>query len=245
MKVILPVAGYATRLYPLTENQPKALLKLGPKLMVEHILDKLRSIEEIDEIFLVTNEKYFQNFVDWAKNYNSPKIKVLNDGTRSNDDRLGAVGDVQFAIEKGNIDDDLFVIAGDNLCGLDLKKLVNFSDEKNSSVFAAKDIPDKSILCKMGIVEIDDDQKVLGFEEKPEHPKSSLAATMIYLIKRSDLHFVNECLSECNPDNWGTFASYLASKTALYCLSFDEYWFDIGNLDQYNEVNELFNRGEL
>ena len=174
MKVILPVAGYATRLYPLTENQPKALLKLGPKLMVEHILDKLKSIEEIDQIFLVTNEKYYQNFVDWANNYNSPKIKVLNDGTTSNEDRLGAVGDVNFAIEKGNIDDDVIVIAGDNLFGLDMQRFINFSKEKDSSVFAAFDLKDPQKLAKkFGTVEIDENFKVIGFEEKPEHPKSS------------------------------------------------------------------------
>ena len=242
MKVILPVAGYATRLYPLTENFPKALLKIGNKPMLEHILDKLNPIKEIDEIFVVTNNKFYTQFSKWANEYKSEKIiTVVNDGTMSNEDRLGAVGDVNFAIDKGNIDGDVIVIAGDNLFGLDMQKFVNFSKEKDSSVFAAYDLKNPSLLAKkFGTVEVDDNCKVIGFEEKPEHPKTALAATMIYLILQRDLYQINNCLQEKNPDNWGEFARYLIEKSGMHCLHFDEYWYDIGGLEQYKEVQDKF-----
>ena len=172
MQALILAAGYATRLYPLTEHQPKPLLKVGNKLIIEHILSKIEEIKNIKEVYIVTNDKFYPSFIAAEKNIKTPlRIEMINDGTKSNEDRLGAIGDIHFVIKHKRIKDDLLVIAGDNLFGFPLPELVHFFRQKNSSVVAFHDLknPEK-VKGKYG-VGILDGSRIIDFEEKPAKPK--------------------------------------------------------------------------
>ena len=175
MKCILLCAGYATRLFPLTENFPKALLEVGGRPLIDYILDEVNSLEEVDQIYLVTNKKYTPHFEEWAKNKNNVKpITVFNDNTTTNENRLGAIGDIEFVIEKAKIDDDLLIIAGDNLFTFKLRDFVDFQKTKGTSAICVRE-EDNETLKRLGVVETDSDMKVVGFEEKPAEPKGKFA----------------------------------------------------------------------
>ncbi|MEW5896696.1 MAG: nucleotidyltransferase family protein [Nanoarchaeota archaeon] len=243
MKAIILAAGYATRLYPLTLNTPKPLLKIGKKKLVEHILSKVETIDEIDVIYVVTNQKFSAHFERWLKNFKSKKkIKIINDGTQTNEDRLGAIGDIHFVVEKEKINDDILVVAGDNLFEFPMADFVYFFKEKNASIVGAYDMKAKEKLAKKyGVVETDESHKIIGFEEKPEFPKTSLAATACYLFTGNDVQEVKRCIQEKGrPDNSGDFMKYLAGKTSVYAYVFDEKWFDIGSFESLREAVEYY-----
>ncbi len=243
MKCIILAAGYATRLYPLTLNKPKPLLMIGKKPMMEHILDKIKLVDEIDEIFIVTNNKFFSVFEEWKNNLNfDKKVKIINDGTLTNEDRLGAVGDMAFVIEKEDINDDLMIIGGDNLFEFSLAVLNEISNKNNASVIAIYDLIEKQKLAKkFGVVEVDENNKIIGFEEKPENPKTSFAATLCYIFKKHDLVLFKDFItSKDRPDNIGEVIRYLVNKTNVYAMISSEKWWDIGNKEQLEEVNKIF-----
>ena len=237
MKAIILAAGYATRLYPLTLNTPKPLLPVGKKLMIEHILAKINELPEVDEVFVVTNEKFYEKFKQWASQCNNRKITVLNDGTISNEDRLGAVGDIAFAIKTANINEELLVIAGDNLFDFSLTTMYSFYSQKGNSVIALFNIKEKLVAAKkFGIVELDSHQRIIGFEEKPEMPKTSLVSTACYIFTTEDVQLLLQCMQELKPDNLGDFIKWLSAKKHVYGWTFSEAWFDIGSHEQYEEV---------
>jgi len=241
MKAVIPVAGYATRLYPLTKDTPKALLKVGDKRMLEHILAKLEEVSEIDEVHLVTNEKFYKSFLDWSVSFKSRlKVAVYNDGTTSNDDRLGAVGDIYWGIDKGKVDDDVLVIAGDNLFDFSLNDMMKVFLKSGKSVCAGYDFKDKDLVAnKFGVIESDQDGKVLSFEEKPSEPKSSVAATMVYMITKSGVDKLRVLVkSGKKPDNGGDFMRYLSETEGLYSFAFDEDWTDIGDIEALKAADE-------
>jgi len=243
MKAIILAAGYATRLYPLTLNKPKAFLEVAGKQILHHIMDKLDDVEIIDEIHIVTNDKFHNSFIDWANNFKSnKKITVTNDGTKTNEDRLGAVGDIHHVIKKYKLDDDLIIIGSDNLFEFSLKDFVNFSIEKNSSAIAARDLKEKSAVAKkFGVVELDENNKIINFHEKPEDPVSTLASTCCYFLKKDDVQEVENCILEKNGvDNTGEFVKYLAKKKGAHSFVFDEKWFDIGSHENLKEANEIY-----
>lgn len=239
MKAVILCAGYATRLYPLTLNKPKPLLEIAEKPMIEHILFKVEKIEDVDEIFVVTNNKFYNNFIEWLKNYNSnKKIRIINDETKSNEERLGAIGDIDFVIEKENISDDLLVIAGDNLFEFDMKKLNKFFKQKKASVVALYDVKDKELAKKYGIVDINENNKIINFLEKPENPPSTLASTACYIFSNYDIKELKRCIEEGKkPDNLGDFIKHLAEKKDIYGLVFSERWFDIGSFEELKEAD--------
>ncbi len=243
MKALILAAGYATRLYPLTENMPKQLLQVGEKKMVEHIIHKIEEVEEIDEIIIITNNKYNSLFVEWKKGFNSNKpITLINNGTDTNETRLGAVGDMHYAIKNKNIDDDILIVGGDNLFEFSLLSIMNMFREKKAPVVAARDLGDPAKLAKkFGTLEIDDNMKIIGFEEKPEAPKSALASTCIYLYTKEDIRELEKLIGEGKiPDNTGDFLRIILDKRQVYCYSFSETWYDIGSHEELKEVNELY-----
>ncbi len=243
MKAVIVAAGYATRLYPLTLNTPKPLLDIGGKPMLQHILEKIEEAEDIDKVFIVTNDKFYKTFKGWISQYSSGKeIVILNDGTTSNDDRLGAIGDILFAVTEGKIDDDILIIAGDNLFEFSLPDMIGYFNEKKSSVIAVYDLKDKAKLArKYGVVELDRDEKIVSFEEKPEEPKTSLTATMCYLFSKEDLHVLEECVRKHEKmDNGGDFVRYLSERKPVYGFIFPERWFDIGSKEQLEEVRKIY-----
>lgn len=244
MKTIILAAGYATRLYPLTKNTPKPLLPVAGKPILEHILMRTKELAT-DDVFIVTNAKFYQVFIAWRNQYTSSQkkhIHIVNDGTTSNEDRLGAIGDIHFVVQNKKIDDDLLVIAGDNLFEFSLLNLYHFFKQKKSSVVALYDVRQKEKASKkFGVVALDAHKKIIGFEEKPAHPKTSLVSTACYIFKRNDVAFLEQCITEHNqPDNLGEFIQWLSKKTAVYGYIFSEQWFDIGHPDEYARVNTLF-----
>lgn len=184
MQCVLLAAGYATRLYPLTENMPKALLKLGDKTILEMVTDKIDEVSDVENIYIVTNEKFYKQFEKWCESYKGPKkVKVINDHTTSNDNRLGAIGDLKYVIDTENINDEILVMASDNIFDFSLCDFVDMYRSKNADMICAHTIENKEDLHSMGVVELDGDGKVTSFEEKPKQPKSDLGVPPFYLYQ--------------------------------------------------------------
>jgi glucose-1-phosphate thymidylyltransferase len=248
LKAVILAAGYATRLSPLTDSIPKMLLPLAERPMLDYLLDRIREVGEIDEIHLVTNSRFAPAFETWAETlqqtvakFDMAPLVVHDDGTTSNDDRLGAIGDLAFTIEQAGLaGNDLFVVAGDNLIGYSLPEYVAFWREKGGSSIALHTVQDRELLTHYGVVELDGDDRVVGFEEKPTQPRSSLAATAAYLYRAEDIELLPRYLEEGNPpDAPGNFAAWLHTRTPLYGYRFSGEWHDIGDLGQLLEADNL------
>lgn len=239
MKCVILCAGYATRLYPLTLAKPKPLLPIRGAPLLDYIIKKLRDLEDIDEIFIVTNDKFYYPFVWWLQNLDlriKDKIEILNDGTNNNENRLGALGDLKFVIDSKKIDSDVLVILGDNHFNFELRNFVDFFKKVNESVVGV--IPlDKDRLRNFGVVSINEDNKISEFQEKPEQPKSNLASTGIYLFKKEDLKFIDECLKDSlNKEGPGYLIKHLAERKSAHAYKFDGWWFDVGSKEEYERL---------
>ena len=188
MKCILLAAGYATRLYPLTKDRPKALLSMGNKTILDRLMDKIEEIKRIDEVFIITNHIFADIFTKWAEEYKGEKkVKVLDDGTTTNDNRLGAIGDMNFVLDKENIDDEIFVLTSDVIFDFSLQGLFDTYDEKDGDVISARYIESVETLRTMGVLSLDENNKVTEFEEKPQEPKSNYGVPPFYIYRKSTL----------------------------------------------------------
>ena len=247
MQCVLLAAGYATRLYPLTENMPKALLKLGDKTILEMVTDKIDEVSEVENIYIVTNEKFHAQFEEWSKTYKGPKkIKVLNDHTTSNDNRLGAIGDLKYVIDNEGIDDEILVMASDNIFGFPLTDFTNAYRAKGTDMICAHTIENKKELRSMGVAELDAEHKVTAFEEKPENPKSDLGVTPFYLYKKDTLPLIDTYLKEGNnPDAPGHFIPWLIGHKDVYAYVFDAVRIDIGTPESYYDAQDRLEKGIL
>jgi glucose-1-phosphate thymidylyltransferase len=240
MKALLLAGGYATRLRPLTDTTAKPLLPVGGRPMVDWIVDRVEESREVGEIHVVTNAVYAAEFERWGR---GRSIAVWNDGTRSNEDRLGALGDIAFAIERGGLEaDDLLVIAADNLFEFSLRDYIGFFRAKgDGSTIAARRLGDRSRARLYGVVELGDGERVKAFEEKPDEPKTDLVATAAYIYHRDHLPLLACYLAEGNaPDPPGRFPAWLCSRAPLYAYCFSEPWFDIGDPDQLLEADNRY-----
>ncbi len=248
MQCVLLAAGYATRLYPLTENMPKALLKLGGKTILEMVTDKIDEVGEVENIYIVTNDKFFRQFDEWSANvYKGPKrVKVLNDHTTDNENRLGAIGDLKYVIDGEGIDDEILVMASDNIFGFPLTDFTSAYREKNSDMICAHTIENKDDLHSMGVVVLDGDGKVISFEEKPEHPKSDLGVPPFYMYKRETIPLIDRYLAEGNnPDAPGHFIPWLIGRKDVYAHVFDAVRIDIGTPESYYDACDRLEKGIL
>lgn len=243
MKALILAAGYATRLYPLTEHQPKALLTIKGKPLLEHILEKIKTLPEISEVFVVTNHRFYDTFRVWLEEYQFPKkIKLVDDGTLSNADRLGAVGDLHFAVQEEDLHEDLLVIAGDNLFGFSLKDFVASFKKVHASLVAFHDLKKKELLTKRYGVGVLEGSKLVHFEEKPALPRSSLASTACYLFTAQDLSHLEKALQSGKADNPGDFIKWLTQKSEVHGFVFDEHWFDVGTFESLQQAQEVYER---
>ena len=242
MKNIVIAAGYATRLGELTKNFPKPLLKIGENTILGRMLDDIDQIPEIDEHVIITNHKFASIFEEWAleQNYEKP-ITIVDDGTETNDTRLGAVCDLLFAMEQLDMDDDMLVVAADNLLFFSFSEFVNFAKQKGTSCIMCHEQLSIDKLQRTGVVEVDENYRVLGMEEKPQVPKSHWAVPPFYIYLKKDLDLVRRSVENgCGKDAPGNLAHYMAQKTTLHAWPMSAGRFDIGSLDTYYEAQKLF-----
>ena len=240
MKCLILAAGYATRLYPLTENFPKPLLKVGEKTILDWLVDDIDTSGMVDEYIVVSNHKYAQHFVDWTKT-KEQKILVVDDGTGTNETRLGAVKDIQFAVEQLHIDDDLLVIAGDNVLDFSLVNLIRYAQKKGTSCVMRYYEPDENRLHKCGVALIDDNDQVLSLEEKPAQPKSHWATPPFYFFTKRDVQRVREGIEDgCGTDAPGSYLAWLCTQTTVHSMQMPGSRYDIGNLESYKNVQAIY-----
>ena len=236
MKCLILAAGYATRLYPLTENFPKPLLKVGEKTILDWLIDDIDESGRVDEYVVISNHKYAHHFDDWAKT-KAQKITVVDDGTDTNETRLGAVKDIQFAIEKLNLDDDMLVIAGDNVLDFSLTKFVSYADEKKASCIMRYYEPDQKKLLKCGVVTVDEDDMILNMTEKSPEPATHWCCPPFYYYTKNDAKLVQQGIdSGCGTDAPGSYIAWLCKQTKVYAMEMPGKRYDIGNLESYEKV---------
>lgn len=242
MKNIVIAAGYATRLYPLTENYPKPLLKIGTATILDRLLSDVDSIDDVDGHIIVTNHRFAPIFGKWlaASTYTKP-VTIIDDGTESNETRLGAVRDLLLAIERCCIDEDIMVLAADNILEFSLRGFIDYFKEKGTSVIMCHHEPDLRRLQRTGVIAVDSDMRVLEMQEKPEHPVTNWAVPPFYIYCRSDLPLILGSLSHgSGADAPGSLARYLAGVTTLHAWPMPAGRFDIGSLDSYEEACRRF-----
>jgi glucose-1-phosphate thymidylyltransferase len=235
MRAIVLAAGYATRLRPLTDTTAKQLLPIAGRPMIDWVCDRIEAVTS--DIHLVTNARFAEDFRRWAAGRDG--IVVHDDGTVTNEDRLGAIGDIAFVLERTGMDDDLLVVAGDNLFDFALADFAAFANEKGvASALAVYDCGDLELATHYGVVETDAGDRVIGFEEKPSEPRSTLAATAAYLYHREHVALVHRYLADGNPpDQPGRLVAWLYPREPVYAYRFGGQWFDIGNPEQLLEAD--------
>ncbi len=240
MKLLVIAAGYATRLYPLTLNQPKALLPVGGRPMLDRVLGALASVKP-DGIYVVTNSKFAPHFREWAAA--RPDVIVVDDGTTSDEDKLGAIGDIAFVLDQAQVDDDLVVVAGDNLFSDDLVEFGAFCRARNAPVVALHDVGDLTQMSKYNAIETDEQGRITYFEEKPQNPTSTLTAIALYFYPRHVLPLIRQYVDEGNnPDQPGRLVQWLYSRVDVFTWRVPGDWYDIGSEETLRQADENFSR---
>jgi glucose-1-phosphate thymidylyltransferase len=244
VKCVILAAGYATRLRPLTDDVPKHLLPVGQRPMLDWVLDGVRELDDVDDVHLVTNSRFAAAFDEWAGNNG---VVVYDDGTTSNEDRLGAVGDLRLAIEEAGLEDDeLLVLAGDNLFDFSLPRFVEWwrsTKPGPASAVPLHDVGDLELAKNYGIADTDGDDRIVRFVEKPSEPSSTLASTLIYLLPPEHVRLIATYLDAgLSPDNAGSFLGWLAEREPVYGYRFEGSWYDIGDRAQLLEADNRLRR---
>lgn len=246
MTVIILAAGYAVRLQPLTLDTSKSLLPIGNKKIIDRILEKVLRISSVSSVCIITNSKFFKNFGDWLKGAGyKKKISLICDGTTTNENRLGAIRDLEFVIKEDAITDDILVVAGDNLFEFDLADFLNFAKQRGGAAIALYDIGSIESARNFGVVAIDANKKVVDFQEKPEKPKSTLISTGIYYFPKDKVAFINEYVKmQTKLDAPGHYIGWLSRRDEVYGFTFTEDWYDIGTLESYRKADEDYLKRE-
>lgn len=244
MKALLLGAGYATRLYPLTKDRPKPLLPVAGIPILTRICEKLFPVKGLDRIYVVTNHRFAPNYYHWLRDYQAQRahpvpVEIFDDLTTSPDDRLGAVGDIQFVVKNAKVDDDLIVIAGDNLIEFSLADLAAAAAAKGTMA-CLKDLKSTKLVSLYGAVSVDADGKIVDFEEKPPRPKSTLVSIGVYYFAKRHLPLFAEFLAAgTGKDAPGYYLQWLHRKIDVFGHVIDGEWYDIGDIDSYNQANEM------
>lgn len=245
MNVLILAAGYATRLYPLTKKKAKPLLEVGGKPMIEWVLDNLAGVRDIETVYVVTNAKFAVDFQAWADHYRDRhagvKIKIVNDGSTSDGDKLGAIGDIQFVLTREPLSGSgLLIVAGDNLFSDSLADFVAQA-RKTQATVAVYDVGDREAIKRYGNIDIDAQGTIAHFEEKPEKPRSTLAAIALYYYSPKVLELVPTYLAAGNnPDQPGRFVQWLYQRQPVQTFQIKGKWLDIGSKETLEKANEAF-----
>lgn len=236
MKCLILAAGYATRLYPLTENFPKPLLTVGDKTILDWLIDDIDTADLVDEYVVISNHKFAYHFDKWAET-KVQKVTVVDDGTDTNETRLGAVKDIQFAIDKLNIDDDMLVIAGDNVLDFSLTKFIAYAKEKKTSCIMRYYEPDEKKLLKCGVVTVDENDRIFNMTEKSPNPATHWCCPPFYYYTKEDARLVQKGIdSGCGTDAPGSYIAWLCTQTDVCAMEMPGKRYDIGNLESYEKV---------
>ena len=237
MKCLILAAGYATRLYPLTENFPKPLLEVGGKPILDWLIDDIGSTA--DEFVVVSNHKFAPIFSDWAEKKDAP-ITVVDDGTETNETRLGAVRDIQFAVEQLGLDDDLLVLAGDNVLDFSLRSFIDYACRAKTSCTMRYREEDPAKLRRAGVSELDG-ERLIGFEEKPAVPRSNWCTPPFYYYIRPDVKRIVEAIADgCGTDAPGSLVAWMCRHSVMHSMVMPGKRYDIGNLESYEQVRAEF-----
>jgi glucose-1-phosphate thymidylyltransferase len=245
MKVLILAAGYATRLYPLTLTRPKPLLDVAGKPMIEHVLDNIAPIPGIDRVYVVTNAKFAGQFQQWADHYRATKSKlnftIINDGSTDDSNKLGAIGDLNLVLNREKMDDDLIVVAGDNLFSQSVEEFGKFCRAKNAPVLAVYDVGNLDEIKKYNAITMDQDGRITFFEEKPKEPQSTVTGIALYFYPKASLPLIREYVTEGNnPDQPGRLVQWMYPRTPFYTWRVPGLWFDIGSKETLDEANRIF-----
>ena len=240
MKCLILAAGYATRLYPLTQNFPKPLLTIGEKSILDWLVDDIDTSGAVDEYIVISNHKYACHFNEWAKS-KAQKITVVDDGTDTNETRLGAVKDIQFAIDSLGLDSDMLVIAGDNVLDFSLTQFIAYAKEKNTSCVMRYYEPEDKKLLKSGVVTVDDNGKILNMTEKSPTPATHWCCPPFYYYTKEDARLVQKGIeSGCGTDAPGSYIAWLCTQTTVHAMEMPGKRYDIGNLESYEKVKSEY-----
>jgi glucose-1-phosphate thymidylyltransferase len=247
MKVIILAAGYATRLYPLTLTQPKPLLPVAGKPMIDYVLDNLAPIGGIDRVYVVTNAKFATHFQAWADQYRATKAKldftVVNDGSTDDSNKLGAIGDIHFVLQGQKVDDDIIVVGGDNLFSEKLSDFGRLCREKQAPVLAVYDVGDLEQIKKFNSISLAPDGRITFFEEKPKQPTSTLTGIALYFYPKQTLALIRQYIADGNnPDQPGRLVQWLYPRVPVYTWKVPGLWYDIGSKETLEEANRIFAR---
>lgn len=243
MKAILPAAGYATRMYPLTENLSKCLLKIKKRSIIDYALLKLEKIKSIDKVIIVSNNKYYKDFLKYKKNAKfNFEITIINDKSNSNEARLGSVKDISLALKESKIEEDFIVLNPDNLFTFDLRKIHEEFLKKQKSIISLFDVKSLEQARKMGNPVTDSNGKIIEFKEKDPDVSSTICTIGIYFFKKEIIDRISEYLESGKPaDRFGDFISWLYKKEDIYGYLFseNESWFDIGSIESYEKAKNI------
>jgi glucose-1-phosphate thymidylyltransferase len=247
MQLLILAAGYATRLYPLTLNQPKPLLPVAGRPMINHVLDHLSGIQGIEKVLVVTNNKFISHFEQWSASYDKKgagfDFKIINDGSTSDDDKLGAIGDINLVIEKEKIQGDLIVVAGDNLFDQSLVDFGRLCAEKKAPVLGVYDVKDWELVKKYNSISVDESGKITHFEEKSPQPKSTLTGIALYYYPSTVIPLIKQYIAEGNnPDQPGRLVQWLYPQMDFFTWQVPGQWFDIGGKESLEEADALFSQ---
>ncbi|MBQ9176285.1 MAG: nucleotidyltransferase family protein [Bacteroidaceae bacterium] len=240
MKCLILAAGYATRLYPITQNFPKPLLDVNGKTILDWLVDDIDTAGCVDEYVVISNHRFAQHFEQWAAQ-KPQKITVVDDGTSTNETRLGAVCDIQFAIDQLHLDDDMLVIAGDNVLDFSMTRFIDYAREKQTSCVMRFYVEDLKTLQKSGVLSIDDSDRITSMVEKPAEPESNWCCPPFYYYTRADARLVRAGIEAgCGTDAPGSYIAWLCTQTAVHAMQMPGQRYDIGDVASYEEVKQTY-----